>query len=232
MACLSLLGLVGLGYLCGVAVMFFQLPTSDFMNKALTGAKAWQERGRPEAARRTRSGGMGLETVRVDREDKTYDGFTLYTTTEGARATLIDMRGETVHEWALPFSKAWPRPPRATATGASGRCCGRRAGASTASGCPGSGGERRDACGMTISRAVCLGKSDSACEGEDQPSSVREKPAPCVLNARPCILAQGLTCSTVKHRPIFPSGGSSHEATLALGTPARGRPCLVRRRRL
>jgi hypothetical protein len=111
MACLSLLGLVGLGYLCGVAVMFFQLPTSDFMNKALTGAKAWQERGRPEAARRTHSGGMGLETVRVDRADKTYDGFTLYTTTEGARATLIDMRGETVHEWALPFSKAWPRPP-------------------------------------------------------------------------------------------------------------------------
>jgi hypothetical protein len=111
MACLSLLGLVGLGYLCGVMVMFFQLPTSDFMTKALTGVKAWQERGRPEAARRTRFGGMGLEKVRVDKADKTYDGFTLFTTTEAARATLIDMEGKTVHQWELPFRKAWPHPP-------------------------------------------------------------------------------------------------------------------------
>jgi hypothetical protein len=112
LALLSVLGLMGLGYLCGVTVMFFQLPTSDFMNKALSGAKAWHERGRPETVRRIRSsGGMGVEKLRVDKPDKTYDGFTLYTTTEGAQATLIDMRGETVHQWALPFSKAWPHPP-------------------------------------------------------------------------------------------------------------------------
>jgi hypothetical protein len=115
MACLSLLGLVGLGYLCGVSVMFFQLPTSDFMNKALTGVKAWNERGRLEAARPSRLGGMRMERVRVDKPDKTYDGFTLYTTTEGARATLIDMQGETVHQWELPFRKAWPSAPHVLA---------------------------------------------------------------------------------------------------------------------
>jgi hypothetical protein len=111
MACLSLLGLVGISYLCGTMVMFFQLPSSDFITKALTGAKAWHERGRSENSLRVRADGIGREKVRVDKPGKTYDGFTLYTTTESARATLIDMRGETVHEWQLPFSKVWPRPP-------------------------------------------------------------------------------------------------------------------------
>src|SRR5207302_8431659 len=40
-----------------------------------------------------------------------YDGFTLVTTTKGARATLLDMRGQVVHQWELPFSRAWPHPP-------------------------------------------------------------------------------------------------------------------------
>src|SRR5262249_33524268 len=96
-AWLSLFGLVGLGYLCGATVMFFRLPTSDFINKSLTGAKAWRERGRPDISRLPLVADRGVEKVRVDKADKTYDGFTLYTTTEGTRATLIDMRGETVH---------------------------------------------------------------------------------------------------------------------------------------
>lgn len=111
MAVLSLLGWVSLGYLCGAMVMFFQLPTSDFMTKALAGAKVWHERGHLKDVHRTGSAGMGVEKVRVDKADKTNDGFTLYTTTEAAQATLIDMRGETVHQWELPFSKAWPRAP-------------------------------------------------------------------------------------------------------------------------
>jgi hypothetical protein len=111
LACLSVVGLAGLSYLGGAAVMFFHLPTSDFITKSLTGAKAWQERGRPDTSRPPLLTDRGPEKVRVDRADKTYDGFTLYTTTEGSRATLIDMWGETVHRWELPFSKAWPRPP-------------------------------------------------------------------------------------------------------------------------
>jgi hypothetical protein len=105
MACLPVLGLVGLSYLCGAAVMFFRLPTSDFIHKSLTGARAWQERGRPQTTPRVNSNDTERERVRVDKADKTCDGYTLYTTTEASRATLIDMRGETVHQWALPFSK-------------------------------------------------------------------------------------------------------------------------------
>jgi hypothetical protein len=110
MACLSILGLVGVGYLCGAAVMFFQLPSSDFLRKSFTGGKAWHERGHPQDARRT-SSGSSREGITVDVPGKTWDGFTLYTTVPGARATLIDMRGEVVHRWELPFRRAWPRAP-------------------------------------------------------------------------------------------------------------------------
>ncbi len=111
MAGLSLLGLVVLSYLGGAAAMFFNLPSSGFITKSLTGAKAWGERGRSTLSPVPFTTERRPEKVRVDKAAKTYDGFTLYTTTEAARATLLDMRGETVHEWALPFSKAWPRPP-------------------------------------------------------------------------------------------------------------------------
>lgn len=105
---LSVLGAVGLAFVCGAAVMFFQLPSSDFLDKSFAGAQAWYERGRstipllpPEVAAEMRQG------VFVDRADKTYDGFTLFTMTDAAQATLIDMRGTVVHRWQLPFSQAY-----------------------------------------------------------------------------------------------------------------------------
>jgi hypothetical protein len=55
--------------------------------------------------------GKARQGVTVDKPSKTYDGFTLYTTTRGARATLLDMRGQVVHQWELPFSRAWPNAP-------------------------------------------------------------------------------------------------------------------------
>ena len=45
-ACLLILGLVNLSYLFGAAAMHFQLPSSDFLYQAFTGAKAWHERGK------------------------------------------------------------------------------------------------------------------------------------------------------------------------------------------
>src|SRR5437016_11468823 len=47
LACLSILGVAGLGYVFGAAVMFFQLPSHDFLHHAFTGGQAWQERGAP-----------------------------------------------------------------------------------------------------------------------------------------------------------------------------------------
>lgn len=110
MAVLSLLGLLCLTYLSGAAVMFFRLPSHDFLDRAFAGAKAWSLRGRSLSTYSPSSDRQG-EGVTVDQAEKTFDGFTLYTTTCGARATLIDMRGNEVHRWELPFSKALLKPP-------------------------------------------------------------------------------------------------------------------------
>jgi hypothetical protein len=91
--------------------MFFHLPSADFLDQAFRGGKAWQERGHPVVSRFSLRDDDVREGVRVDKPGKTYDGFTLVTTTHGARARLLDMRGKVVHEWELPFSRAWPRPP-------------------------------------------------------------------------------------------------------------------------
>jgi hypothetical protein len=111
LAGLSLLGVVVLSYFVGAAVMFFQLPTYDFLHKAFTGGKAWHERGQPALNPFLPPDLDEREGVTVDRPTQTWDGFTLVTTTLGARATLLDMRGQVIHQWALPFRQAWPRPP-------------------------------------------------------------------------------------------------------------------------
>src|SRR5262249_13009976 len=110
-ACLSVLGVAGLSYVFGAAAMFFQLPSSDFLHEAFTGSKAWHERGRPALTPFTPPEIDLPEGVTVDQPGRTCDGFTLVTTTRGPRATLFDMRGQVIHQWELPFSRAWPRPP-------------------------------------------------------------------------------------------------------------------------
>jgi arylsulfotransferase ASST len=107
---LSIFGFGGLSFLLGAAVMFFQLPSSDFLYEAFTGAKAWHERGQPVVTSFKPPDGEMREGVTADQPGKTYDGFTLVTTTKGAKATLFDMRGKLVHQWELPFSLAWPHP--------------------------------------------------------------------------------------------------------------------------
>src|SRR5205823_7451613 len=86
LACLSILGVAGLSYVFGAAVMFFQLPSYDFLNQAFTGGKAWHERGKPVVTPFTPPEIDVPEGVTVDRPSQTYDGFTLFTTTQGARA--------------------------------------------------------------------------------------------------------------------------------------------------
>ena len=111
MACLSVLGLAGLSFMAGAAVMYFRLPPSSFFDAAFAGAKAWSERGLSDDPPSPGPGGMAKEGVWQDQPDGTCDGFTLYTTTAGSSAKLIDMRGDVVHRWALPFRKAWPHAP-------------------------------------------------------------------------------------------------------------------------
>jgi hypothetical protein len=110
-ACVSILGVAGLSYVFGAAVMFFQLPSAGFLYHAFTGSRAWHERGKPVVNPFVPPEIDAREGVTVDKQGQTYDGFTLLTTSHAARAALLDMRGTVLHKWELPFSQAWPRPP-------------------------------------------------------------------------------------------------------------------------
>ncbi len=107
--CLFLFGVVSVSYLLGAAVMFFELPSSDFLNKAFLGGKAWYERR--QASARPPGQKLPPPTIgKIDLPEKTFDGFTLTMVAPGTRASLINMGGEVVHEWAVSFSQVWPEP--------------------------------------------------------------------------------------------------------------------------
>jgi hypothetical protein len=108
-SCVSLLGLTSLSYLLGAAVIFFDLPSSSFLRRAFLGGATWYERKQasPPADERL----PPLTVGQIDKPDKTCDGFTLCMYGGGSRAVLVNMRGEVVHQWHVPFSKLWPAPP-------------------------------------------------------------------------------------------------------------------------
>ena len=113
LAVLSIVGVLVVGYLFGATAMYFRLPTSDFLDKAFSGARAWHERGQstlPALSAREAAVAKQKEGISVDQAEKTADGFTLYTLTDQSRATLIDMHGTVVRRWELPFRQAWPKP--------------------------------------------------------------------------------------------------------------------------
>jgi hypothetical protein len=101
---------MSLSYILGAAVLFFELPTSTFLQKAFIGAQAWVERQQGSGETRA-SDSASITVSKDDRPDKTYDGFTLYTSDWGSKAWLINMSGEVVHKWAIPFRHVWRNPP-------------------------------------------------------------------------------------------------------------------------
>jgi hypothetical protein len=103
---LFLFGVATLCYVLGAAVIFFELPSSTFLRKAFVGGAAWYE------ARRERPNEAPLQPTvgQVDRPDRTCDGFTLLMYGGNSRALLVNMRGEVVQTWHVPFSKLWPAP--------------------------------------------------------------------------------------------------------------------------
>lgn len=108
------MGLATIFFLLGAAVMYFELPSSDFLAKAFLGARAWNEL-------RQAAGEMDDESSTpkmlglIDRPGKTQDGYTLYAcaTMEASstQAFLINMNREVVHRWSISFSNIWPNPP-------------------------------------------------------------------------------------------------------------------------
>jgi hypothetical protein len=108
-----------LSFVFGAAVMFFRLPTSEFLTKAFVGAQAWGERraadGQPRAGDPVPAAGA------VDRRDKTFDGFTLCTFASlngnNTQAVLFNMERRAVHRWEIPFGAIWHDPPHVRVRG-------------------------------------------------------------------------------------------------------------------
>jgi hypothetical protein len=102
---------VALAYVLGAAAMFFGLPTSGFLGRAFLGA--WEESREFFAQRPQRRVTQDI-SVRIDKPDRTFDGFTLCTyaalPASSTQAFLLDMRGRVVRQWGIPFSQVWPGP--------------------------------------------------------------------------------------------------------------------------
>jgi hypothetical protein len=111
MAGLSIVALLFFSYVAGAAALFLDLPSAEFMRRAFAGALAWNEREFPSTDPGISQDLLTHVTVTADEPRQTCDGFTLVTTTEASRATLLEMKGNIVHRWELPFSRAWPRAP-------------------------------------------------------------------------------------------------------------------------
>jgi hypothetical protein len=111
MAGLSVLALLFLSYVAGATGQVLGLPGAEFLRKAFLSALAWNEREFRTPDLGASQDALAHLAVAIDDPRRTFDGFTLVTTTEATRATLLDMRGNIVHRWELPFSKAWPKAP-------------------------------------------------------------------------------------------------------------------------
>jgi hypothetical protein len=96
-------------YLFGAAVIYFDLPSSSFLRRGFVGGVAWYER--KQVAQPPDEHRPPLTVGQVDKPDKTCDGFTLCMYGGDTRAVLVNMRGEVVHQWQVPFSEVWPDPP-------------------------------------------------------------------------------------------------------------------------
>lgn len=106
-----LLGGALLCYLAGAATMHFQLPMAHYWRSLFFGAQALQRPAHAGPALLPEVEAPPGGGVTVDRPGLTDDGFTLYATSGGPWAALIDMRGNTVQRWGMPFRQAWPHLP-------------------------------------------------------------------------------------------------------------------------
>jgi hypothetical protein len=115
---LSIAGVAVVSYVLGAAAMFFQLPSSEFLDRALVGARAWYVGRQPAARPPATSETTPVSRADIDRPGETFDGFTLYACLGRkqlrTQAMLINMRGDVVFRWAIPFSHVWPTPSHLT----------------------------------------------------------------------------------------------------------------------
>jgi hypothetical protein len=100
-----------LGFMAGALVVVSESPPHGFFRDAYSAATALKSR---QASLSDRYGTDQWYDVRRDGQGVTLHdagraqaGYTLYTSGDSARASLIDLDGNIVHEWVKPFSQIW-----------------------------------------------------------------------------------------------------------------------------
>lgn len=100
-----------LAFLAGAYITLAKIFPYDYFNDAFKAAKALSAQRavvdpytQTDLWRRARRDERG---VTIHDPGRAYQGYTLYTSGDGTYAQLIDMAGEVVHRWALPFSEVW-----------------------------------------------------------------------------------------------------------------------------
>lgn len=105
-------GLVALAFLAGViSARFETFPYPQLLERPMAALEAHLR-----SAARTGDDRLGPNTdepkgVTRHVPGKTADGLTLYASAHEQAANLVNMDGEIVHRWHLPFRRAWPDPP-------------------------------------------------------------------------------------------------------------------------
>jgi hypothetical protein len=108
-----------LGFVAGAFVLRFDLWPAPLLHRWFMAARALKLSVSPPDPqghyfyRRARDPRTGV--LRHDR-DRAFAGVTLFTSGHAAKALLVDMSGEVVHQWQAPFSTLWTDPPHIDGT--------------------------------------------------------------------------------------------------------------------
>ena len=102
-------GIAAISFGIGAFVILAEVPPYQSMKNAWrAGTALWEQRTKYSSVERLDfwSPARTEETgVTINKADKTQKGLTLYSSGDGPHAVLIDMDGNIVHEWRMPFSE-------------------------------------------------------------------------------------------------------------------------------
>lgn len=102
-------GVAAISFGIGAFVILAEVPPYQSMKNAWrAGTALWEQRTKYSSVERLDfwSPARTEETgVTINKADKTQKGLTLYSSGDGPHAVLVDMDGNIVHEWRMPFSE-------------------------------------------------------------------------------------------------------------------------------
>jgi len=108
-----ILGLCVLCFLGGAAAIYYRAPGTEALAHAFEGGRAWYavwaagDKNLSPADRQAIADLKHHPKITWDAK-RALNGYTLISLLWSDNVYLVDMKGHVVHEWNMPFSKAWP----------------------------------------------------------------------------------------------------------------------------